>query len=146
MHVRDKYEEWLQLDHETRKRAFAPVKVRIALESAGCPIPIDEKQYGELSAMTVHVSPTTQPNVHASGQRPTSGGYFKDVSALLALNEIAGATAIAAFGASQISSLAKEHKKQIAMAAKDLLESVGGISLVTLRERAAVDTPPSTTH
>ena len=54
-------ERWRQSDKKTRMRDFSPVRVRLALEGAGIPVPIDETRYAGLCEVALHAGPTTTP-------------------------------------------------------------------------------------
>jgi hypothetical protein len=131
---RSAYERWVALDETLRRREFSPVRVRLAIEAKGLPIPIDEQRYSSLSEVATHVSPLTRPNAHSPDQRPSSGGYFNLASSMAALNELAGAFAVASFAIGQLIDLPKEHKMKVALSAHALLVVVGGVSLATVRK------------
>ena len=130
---RPSFDRWLTLDDGARRREFSPVKVRLAIEAKGLPIPIDEERYSSLSEVATHVGPHTRPNVHVPDQPPKLGGYFDLASSIAALNELAGAFAVASFSIAQVMKLPEERKREVMVCARDLLRSVGGVSLVALR-------------
>lgn len=128
------YERWIALDEVVRRKEFTPVRVRLAIEAKGLPIPINEERYSALSEVATHVSPQTRPNAFGANQRPKSGGYFDLASSMATLNELAGAFAIASYGIAELIQLPKEYKTQVICAAHTLLKSIGGVSLAEVRE------------
>jgi hypothetical protein len=139
VHDRSALSDWVSMDEKTRWKTFRPLKVREALEAKSLPLPVTHERYSDLSEISVHVTPDTKPNVHHEHQRPSSGGYFKDVSALIALNELAAVVAIAAFAAAQLAELDDAHRKLVSEASHDLLLSVGGVSLATFKDVSLPD-------
>ena len=139
VHDRSALAEWLSMDEKTRWRTFRPLKVRETLAAKGLPLPVTHTRYADLSEISAHVTPDTKPNAHHEHQRPSSGGYFKDVSSLMALNELAAVVAIAAFAAAQLAELDDVHRKLVSEASHDLLLSVGGVSLATLKDLPMTD-------
>jgi hypothetical protein len=131
-HDRLLYERWSTVDASTRRKEFAPVKVRLALEAKKLPVPIDEERYSALSEVATHVTPNTRPNAHNQTQRPKLGGHFDLASAVAALNELAYAFAVGSFAVVQIIDLPPAHKKDVMRCAREVLNSVGGVSVVAL--------------
>ncbi len=126
-------DSWAGLNDGERRREFSPVKVRLALEAKGLPIPIDKERYSSLSEVATHFGPRTRPNAHSPDQRPRMGGYFDLASSIAALNELAGAFAIGSFSVAQLVALPNEHKQEVMVCARKPLNSVGAVSLATLR-------------
>lgn len=125
-------ERWRQADKKTRTRDFSPVRVRLAIESAGLPVPIDESRYAGLCDVAVHVGPATAPQAHNQSQISSLGTLFKEASFLASLNELAAATGTG--GAALIPLLTLGDRKQrLKEANADLLRSVGGVDLAALR-------------
>jgi hypothetical protein len=141
------YHRWSTIDDTQRRKDFSPIKVRLLLEQKGIPIPIDQHRYSDLSEVAVHLSPNSRPNSHHLDQRPASGGHFNLVNAVASLNEVSAATAISGFSLAQlITGLSPEHKKQVMLAARALLQSVGALNLSTVRDGSAFEHQIHRTH
>lgn len=132
---RPSYERWVMVDDTVRRQEFSQVMVRRALEERGLPIPMDQGRYSALSGIATHVSPQTRPNAYNPHQRPKSGGYFEFASSIAALNELAGAFAIASFAITQLIPLSEECKAEVTRTAHTLLKSVGGLSLAEVQKK-----------
>lgn len=125
----ERFEEWKNSDTKIRLREFAPVKVRLALEQAGVPMPLDQERYGRLSETATHVSPGTRPQVHNVAGIPTLGALFQDIGALVALNELAWATGWAGLAGAKLMDLPGDEYPRIKALSIELLASVGGVTL-----------------
>jgi hypothetical protein len=127
-------ERWHQSDKKTRMRDFSPVRIRLALEGAGLPVPIDETRYAALCEVAVHAGPSTTPQTHNPLGVPTLGAVFQEAGFLVSLNELAGATGVCAGALVPLLTLGDRRKRLTEMAAS-LLEAVGGGDLATLRAK-----------
>ena len=141
------YDRWSTISDAQRRKDFSPIKVRLSLEEKGIPIPIDQHRYSDLSEIAVHLTPHSRPNSHHRDQRPASGGHFNLVNAIAALNEVSGVIAISGFSIVQlIKGLSPDHKKQVMLTARALLQSVGAVNLSTVRDGSAFDHQKDRTH
>jgi hypothetical protein len=127
-------EEWKRADARTRLREFSPVKVRLTLEGAKVPLPVDEERYRQLSSTATHVSPSIQPQLHNIAGIPTLGAMFQDIGAMVSLNETAWATGWAGVAGARLMELPAEEYSRIKGAAVDLLASVGGVTILKSEE------------
>ena len=130
----DLVREWRAADKTTRGRKFSAVKVRLQLEEGGDPVPIDQARYAGLCEVAVHIGPETNPQAHNPLGVPTLGGCFQSAAFLATLNELAEATSVCA--ASLVPHLdLGERKMALLRSARDLLQEVGGVSLISLQEK-----------
>jgi hypothetical protein len=125
---------WKSADAKTRLRDFSPVKVRLALEAAGVPCPIDEERYRRLSSRAAHVSPSIQPQLHNIVGVPTLGAVFQDIGAMVSLNEAAWAPGWAGVSGAKLMTLPEPQYEKIKALAIDLLASVGGVTILKSEE------------
>lgn len=72
------YEQWVGASERDRRRTFAPVKVRLAVEKHGViAVPMDQETYERLCERYVHVTPSTSANSHGPGELSHVGGYVQ---------------------------------------------------------------------
>lgn len=131
-HRPEEQERWRSADKRTRLREFSPVKVRLSIEAAGLPVPIDETRYAGLCEIAVHVGPETAPQVHNPLGLPTVGSFFQEGGCLVSLNELAGATGACVAGLIPVLTL-EERSQRLKESTVSLLRSVGGADLETLK-------------
>ncbi|TCC33888.1 hypothetical protein E0H75_42280 [Kribbella capetownensis] len=121
-------ERWRQADERTRRRDFSAVRVRIALEAIGAPIPTPEERYRQLSSFGSH--PGRTPQHHDPRTRPRMGGIFDEAGFLLALNELARGLVLVAGLAAPL--LAEVPQEQITSAALAAAEQIGGVNVADI--------------
>jgi hypothetical protein len=124
-----KLEEWKGADERTRKREFAPIKVRLAIEELNAPLPVDENRYGRLSTFSIHAIPDALPQAHNRDGQPLTFSSFQEAGLLLTLNEIAMPMAFIALYASVFLTMDDEGREVFRDIARLLLESVGGVDV-----------------
>ena len=129
-------ERWVASDKKDRIQHYSPVKVRLALEAQGCPVPIDESRYAGLCEVAVHPTPNTAPQAHNLQGIPTLGSVFQEGGFLISLNELAGATGVCAAAVTPMLKPGERNKRLKEMAVS-LLLTVGGVDLETLRGKIA---------
>jgi hypothetical protein len=122
-------EEWKSSDTKSRLKKFSPIHVRLALEQAGVPMPLDKERYGRLSETATHISPRTRPQMHNVAGVPTLGALFQEMGALVALNELAWATGWAGLVGAKLMDLPGDEYPRIKALSIELLASVGGLTL-----------------
>jgi hypothetical protein len=127
--TRARLTEWKASDPKDRLRDFSPVKVRLALEGLGVPLPLDQERHARLSETATHVSPGIRPQVHNIARVPTLGALFQIIGALVCLNELAWATGWAGLAGARLMDLPDDEYSQIKTLRIDLLASVGGVTL-----------------
>ncbi len=127
-------ERWRKSDKKTRMRDFSPVRIRIALQDAGIPVPIDKTRYAGLCEVAVHPGPSTTPQAHNPVGVPTLGALFQPAGYLASLNELAGATGVCGAALIPLLSLG-DRKQKLKESAVALLSAVGGVDLAALRGR-----------
>jgi hypothetical protein len=132
LHRPAELDRWRQSDEKTRKRDFSPVRIRIALENAGVPVPIDEARYAGLCETAVHAGPNTAPQAHNPVGVPTLGAVFQEAGYLASLNELAGATGVCAAGMIRLLNLG-DREQRLKESSVALLRAVGGVDLAAVR-------------
>ena len=121
--------EWKTLQDQDRWNRFRPAKVRQKIEARNVPVPIDVQRYSILSMESAHVGPHTSPQTF-NRVVPTLGGFFQEGGFLLALNELAGATAIVGASAVRlIPELEDVNREEVRQAALNVLQAVGGVDV-----------------
>jgi len=90
----DQYRSWLKSSREERLRKFSPVKIRVAIEKRGLPIPYGEKRYRILSEAGTHANPEVRPQAHNSQELQTLGGLFQERGYVRCVTELAFSMAI----------------------------------------------------
>ena len=134
LHQPPELERWRRSDKKVRTRDFSPVRVRLALEAAKLPVPIDETRYSGLCEVAVHPGPSTAPQTHNPVGIPTLGAVLQEAGCLASLNELAGATGVCAAGLIPLLTLG-ERKRALKEAAVALLDAVGGVDVAYIRSR-----------
>ncbi len=132
LHRPAELERWRQSDKRTRTRDFSPIRIRLALEGAGIPVPIDETRYAGLCEVAVHTGPTTAPQAHNPVGVSTLGAFFQEAGCLASLNELADATGVCAAALIPLLTLG-DRKQRLKETAVALLRAVGGVDLAALR-------------
>lgn len=117
------------MDERTRRKEFAPFKVRDALQAIGTPIQVSAQVYGELSGRNVHVNPETAPQTYNISSRPLGGGYYQEAGFLLCENELAVVLTFVIYSAARLADLAPEKSMQMLIAGRDLISSTGSIGI-----------------
>lgn len=130
-HMPDEQERWRSADKHTRWKEFSPLKVRLSIEDAGLPVPIDKTRYAGLCDTAVHVRPETAPQVYNPLGLPTLGSVFQEGGCLASLNELAGATGVCAVGLIPLLTM-EERRQRLKESAVSLLRSVGSVDLEAL--------------
>jgi hypothetical protein len=122
-------EIWKTIEEKQRRRDFSAVRVRLALEQLGAPIPIDEKRYGMLSGYSIHADPNSMPQAHNPIGRAITAPIYQEAGLFLALNEIALPVAFVAVFAPVLLAYADELKTTFNETARVLIEGFGGVNL-----------------
>ena len=127
-------QEWKTAEGFERWNMFKPSKVRKRLAEGGGIVPLEEDWYGQLSRISTHVEPETNPQAHNLLGVPTLGGYFQIEGALLVLNEIARVAGLATFPAARLILEDQNRKLQVLNSGKVLLEEAGSFNLDSVEE------------
>ena len=135
------FREWQQLDEQRRKRRFSPAAVRLHLEKIERDksidlhlLTVDRQQYGALSEVATHPTPQTKPQVHNPLEAPCLGGVFQEAGVVVALQELAEATARATIPLPKLLGYDDSRRDEIRQAAAVLLSSVGPLKILNERE------------
>lgn len=130
--------QWSQSNNKQRKEQFRPVKVRLRLEeieqrkSVNLQIlTVDEQRYGALCEAATHVTPHTKPQAHNPLGLPFAGANFQEAGLIIALNELARATALALIPLPKLLGYDDQKRSEIQGKAATLLESVGNVDVIT---------------
>jgi len=128
------FEKWRSANENVRKREFAPVKVRLKLETLGLNDLglVREERYRQLSVIGTHQSPAAKPQAYNPLEQPTLGTVFQDLGVVVALNEISTAIGFLAPPAAQLLAVPPDRWKDMKESVIDLLSSVGAIHAVDL--------------
>jgi hypothetical protein len=135
------FEEWQQSSKRQRRSQFSPVKVRCRLEAIGRTksvdltlLMMDEWRYGALSEVATHATPQTKPQVHNPREIPCSGGVFQEAGVVVALQELAAATARAAIPLPKLLGYDNQRRDEIREATAVLLSSSGRLNVLTEKQ------------
>jgi hypothetical protein len=128
-------EEWRVADEPTRRKEYAPVKIRLKLEAMGLKPPVEADRYSRLSEVGTHVVPALAPQAFNEHGRSTLGARFQYEGLMVALNELGTATAEAA---GCLSALLPVDERRIALQreAEVLLNVIGSLDLAKSRRPA----------
>jgi hypothetical protein len=126
VNLRGKLDEWKRADKRTRKQAFSPVKVRLALDALKA-LPINENRYGRLSTFSIHAIPDSMPQAHNPAGQALTFPTFQAAGFLMALNEIAIPIGFIALCSSTLLDMGADKRKTFRVIARAMLEAVGGI-------------------
>jgi len=124
-----KFKTWKHADENARLRSFSPVKVRLTLQNAQIPIPIEQDHYQRLSGVATHASPSGRPQLHNPTGRPSLGGLFQDAGFLVCLNEIAYVVGIIATSTVRLADVSRDRRRMLKREAVALIRSIGGIGI-----------------
>jgi hypothetical protein len=134
-------EEWQQSSKRQRRSQFSPVKVLCRLEAIGRTksldltlLMMDEWRYGALSEVATHATPQTKPQVHNPREIPCSGGVFQEAGVVVALQELAAATARAAIPLPKLLGYDNQRRDEIREATAVLLSSTGRLNVLTEKQ------------
>jgi hypothetical protein len=122
-------DQWKSADEPTRKRTFSAVRVRLAIERLGAPLPIDQERYGRLSTFSIHQDPDSMPQAHNSHAQPITFSVFQPAGFLLGLNEIAIPVGFIALYVGILLDMEDETRKVFRDVGRALIESLGGITV-----------------
>jgi len=122
-------QRWRAANDERQRRAFSPVKVRLALENAKIPIPMDEGRYKLLCGLTAHPTPSTKPGMHNPSGHAVLGGHVQIAGVVVVLNELAHVLGCAAVSAASLLDLPIESKLRMRAEGADLLRASGPVTL-----------------
>ena len=117
---------------DQRRKEFDPVKVRIALEKMGKPIPMSRDKYARLCEKVAHVTPETKPQNYNVHGHPVAAGYFQEAGVLVAINEISEFVAWVTLCAAKLLFGDTERRRTIREAGIQLLVSVGRADVLTI--------------
>jgi hypothetical protein len=81
-------QQWLGADARTRKRDFAPGRIRGRLKAVGGILIATDDWYAEFCESFTHPTPGTRPNVHNDAGMARAGGVFQPAGLERVLNEL----------------------------------------------------------
>jgi hypothetical protein len=129
--------QWQQLAERQRKEQFSPMKVRLRLETLKVPVPIDETRYRELCEVATHPTPHTKPQAYNPLEMPVIGATFQEGGVIIALNELAAATALALVPLPKLLRYDDQRRNEIKNAGVTLLRAVGALNIVNAKDKFA---------
>ncbi len=135
------FEKWRRAPDSERRHRFSPVRVRFRLEEI-CRekspdlklLMIQQDRYGALSALATHVTPETRPQAHNPLRRPLAGSVFQEAGAVVALQELAGATGRAALALPKLLGYDERRTGEFRDAGAHLISSIGRLSVLNIDE------------
>jgi hypothetical protein len=129
---RPTFAEWMAIGEQERRRSFSPVKVRLALEAAGIPLPIDEHTYRALSGLGVHHEPGSMPQRYNPIERGMTVPAFQPTGVMAALNELAGVITVVALTMPRFVAMPADRKAALRTDVDRLLANIGKIDALEL--------------
>jgi hypothetical protein len=115
-----KLDEWRTLSDDVRRKTYSPVKVRLSLEEAKLPVPVDQHRYGQLCEKATHPSPRIPPGMYNQARHPRAAGEFQPVGLAVCLHEIAFPLMIVGTCTSELLGVQDNHRKRVDGAASSL--------------------------
>jgi hypothetical protein len=122
-------EVWKNAAAAARRRDFTALKVRIALEKRGQPVPIDEDRYRLLSSYSIHAEPDGIPQSHDEKASAKTAPTYQEAGLLLALNEIAFPVGLITRTAAVLLGMPKEGQEIFRDTSTVLVNAIGGVNL-----------------
>lgn len=126
--------DWKSFDDQSRQKFFSPVQVRLRLQNLGFPLPINQKQYRQLSERAAHVTPKTMPQKYNILDTPLIGAIFQEAGALVVLNELSVTMAVSLLCATKLINPDEDNRKYVKAAVMKLVHSLGGVSITNISE------------
>lgn len=135
------FEKWRRAPDSERRHRFSPVRVRLRLEEI-CRekspdlklLMIQQDRYGALSEIATHVNPQTKPQAHNPLRRPLAGSVFQEAGAVVALQELAGATGRATLALPKLLGYDERRTNEFRDAGAHLISSIGRLSVLNIDE------------
>ena len=128
------FEAWRRATRRERLDRFSPFKVRLALESNNIAPPIDQERYSALSESGVHATADMVPGGHNPRRRAVLGHVFQLPGAIVALSELAIATAVAGHQVSRLLKMTPEVCAEFDGTVKAIVDGLPGIDITNVRE------------
>ena len=124
--------DWRAADEKMQRRDFSPVKVRLSLENARVPIPMEHSRYELLSGLTAHPTLLTKPGMHNPSGRSVLGGHVQIAGVVVVLNELAHILGCAGVAAASLLELPTEPRLRMRTEGGNLLKTSGPLTLETV--------------
>jgi hypothetical protein len=136
------FPQWQQSNKKHRMQQFSPIKVRLRLEEIGRGksvdlrmLRVDEQRYGGLCEIATHVTPATKPQAHNPLGMPFAGAQFQEAGLIVALNELAHATALALMPLPKLLGYDDQRRSEIQQAGANLWTAVGTLDVLTEKSK-----------
>jgi hypothetical protein len=111
-------------------RLFSPKAVRDRLRlGLDFGPPIDGDRYKRLCEIGTHPVPYAGPNLFSGGTRPILGHIVQPAGLLIAINELAYATAMVGVPAGDLLGLPEQTNGTLRSACSDLIKSIGNVTI-----------------
>lgn len=124
------FEHWRSAERADRMKHFSPSAVRKRLRTKlQTSSPISDDRYRQLCEVGSHPVPWTGPNLFSGGTRPALGHLVQPAGLLMAMNELSLAVAVASVPVGSFLELPDEVKTELARAGRQLVESVGNVTI-----------------
>jgi hypothetical protein len=131
---KEAFAHWKALDEKTRRREYAPFRVRDELEAIGTPIRVTIEAYAELSSRNVHVNPRTSPQTYDLIGRPKGGGYYQEAGLMICQNELAETLTFVIYSAAKLAKLEQPLKQRMMSAGRDLILNTGSLGIENIEK------------
>ena len=95
---------------------------------------IQQDRYGALSEIATHVNPQTKPQADNPLRRPLAGSVFQETGAVVALQELAGATGRATLALPKLLGYDERRTNEFRDAGAHLISSIGRLSVLNIDE------------
>jgi hypothetical protein len=122
------FERWMSMDEKTRRRDFAPVKVRLWLEQKAGVLVVDAELYAALSGYSIHASPNSLPQAHGEHGNASIGPLYQEAGFLLCLNELARSMAFIGIFSAKLIGVTDEIRSMAHDVSRVVIENMGAIS------------------
>ena len=122
------FERWKSMDERTRRRDFAPVKVRLWLEQKAGALVVDERLYAALSGYSVHASPNSLPQAHGEHGNASIGPFYQEAGFLLCLNELGRSMAFIGIFSAKLIGVTDEIRSVAHDVSRVVVENMGELS------------------
>lgn len=132
------FEQWRTASHRERMRLFSPKAVRDRLRiRLDFGPPIDGDRYKRLCEIGTHPVPYAGPNLFSGGTRPILGHIVQPAGLLIAINELAYATAMVGGPAGDLLGLPEQTNGALRSACSALIKSIGNVTTDKYDEMSA---------
>lgn len=124
------FEQWRTASRRERMQHFSPKAVRDRLRlRLDIGPPIGDDRYKRLCEVGTHPVPYAGPNLFSGGTRPVLGHIVQPAGVLIAINELAFATAMVGGPAGKFLGLSEQPAAALSTACSALVRSIGNVTI-----------------